>query len=477
MQPQSQEAISDAGTLATADAVHATLRFLRVLRYRKSYVATSLAVTSLLGAVLLHVYSDLRSLGVPARHTNRGGRFQRDNHFRPARRTGSFRPTRSSSRVPLYSREPSRRLNKLPPAARIDLADVPREKWVTTLRDNLSARGARRTSVIEMTYHSKSPAAAEAVVQAIVDSYIDFVEKTHRDVSLELVELLTTERRETEKLLKEKQTELLAIKTQAGVVVREGADVVHPLVQRVIELNKTLVDVQKNRLQLDATLNAIQTAIRERRDLREHLTAVEPAVGQEMLMSALGLNPQFAEIAGQVERQLLADHAKLETLRRHYGPTHHEILQLEQTIRNSETYLSQYQANVSNRLNQTNQHQLGPMLQSFVEEKLATTAAHEQKLMAQYRQAEREAIALNDCMAELQMATNEEQRLRNLHDTLLDRIANIDLKQNRADVQVAIVSEPTASLRPVSPRRCSSPCSPSWPVSGLRLASCTSLTC
>ena len=117
-----------------------------------------------------------------------------------------------------------------------------------------------------MTYHSKSPQAAEAVVRAIVDSYIDFVEKTHKDVSVELVELL--ERRTQgngRNTLNAEADELLAIKTRAGVVVREGAEIVHPLVQRVIELNKTLVEVQKNRLQLDATLTAIRTAIRERR--------------------------------------------------------------------------------------------------------------------------------------------------------------------------------------------------------------------
>jgi capsular exopolysaccharide synthesis family protein len=453
MQPQSPEATSDVGTLAAADAIHAALRFLRVLRYRKSYVATSLAVAGLLGTLYYftatRIYEGSASLLV----TQTGG-----DVFNATTTSASavdmFIPTYEKLFTSAVVLEGAiAELCKLPASARIDLAEKPREKWVDTLRENLSARGARRTSVIEMTYRSKSPEAARAVVGAIVTSYISFVEKTHKDVSVQLVELLENERKETAKKLDETQQKLLEIKRRAGVVVRDGAEIVHPLVQRVIELNKTLVEVQKNRLQLEASLTAVRTAIREGGDLREHLVAVEPAVGQELLINVLGLNPEYAQIAGQVERQMLEDRAKLETLQQHYGPTHHEILRLAQTIRNSEQYLTEYQANVSNRLNQANQTKLGPMLQSFVEEKLAKTWEHEKKLGEQYAIAETEAIKLNDCMAELQMTDNEEQRLRNLHDALLDRIANIDLKRERADVQVSIVSEPTASLKPVSPRR------------------------
>ena len=87
-----------------------------------------------------------------------------------------------------------------------------------------------------------------------------------------------------------------------------------------------------------------------------------------------------------------------------------------------------------------------------MEEKLGKAREHEKKLGEYYVEAEAEALKLNDCMAELQVADNEEQRLRNLHDTLLERMANIDVKQNRADVQVSIVSEPRAGGTPISPR-------------------------
>ncbi|MBI2478562.1 MAG: hypothetical protein HYV60_07965 [Planctomycetia bacterium] len=59
---------------------------------------------------------------------------------------------------------------------------------------------------------------------------------------------------------------------------------------------------------------------------------------------------------------------------------------------------------------------------------------------------------MNDRLAELQIVENEVERLSNLHDMLLDRIANIDLNREGGDVRVAIVSDPASSGRPVSPK-------------------------
>lgn len=453
MNPASPEASSELGTLAAADALHALLRFLRILRYRISYLITSLTVAALLGALYYFTATRVYEASASLLVTQNGN----DVVNGPTALNGptdAFIPTFerlfSSAKVLEGALD---ELTRKPAQFRIDLAGLPREKWVSVLRGNLTARSVRRTSVIELTYRSKSPEAAQAAVDAIVSSYMKFVDKTHKDVSVELVQLLENERQETARKLDEVQQKLLTIKRNAGVVVRDGVDVVHPLVQRVAELNKTLVEVQKNRLQLEASLTAIRTAIRSGGDLREHLAAVDPYVGQQLMMSALGLNPQYADLAGQMERQLLQDRARLQTLSGHYGPTHPTIQKLEQGIRNSENYLAEYQARLRERLNRTHQTQLGPMLQSMVEEKLLKIVEHERKLNQQYQLAEAEAIQLNDCMAELQMTNNEEQRLRHLHDTLLDRIANIDLRQNRADVQVAVVSEPLAGKSPVSPRR------------------------
>ncbi|MHB0959430.1 MAG: polysaccharide biosynthesis tyrosine autokinase [Pirellulaceae bacterium] len=452
MNVERHDATLDASSVAAADTIQATLRFCRVLRYRKSYLIMSLAVASLLGAyyyfTATRIYRASASLLV-----SQTGNDTWNTSMASGGGMDTFVLTNAkllSSAVVLEGA--SNELATLPPRMRVDLEGIAREDWLDALRTNLSAQVVRRTNVIELTYRSKTAEAAAAVVEAIVKSYQKFVEETHKDVSIELVAILDAERQKTAEKLELSQKRLLEIKQQAGIVIREGADIVHPIVQRVIELNKTLLEVQQNRLQLEASLAALHAAIHRGGDLREHLVAVDPTVGRELLLTALGINPQFAEVAGEVERGLLDDHARLQSLQRHFGPTHHQIVQLEQRIQNSQRYLAEYQANVSGRLAQIQQQQLGPMLVSMVQEKLSKTQEHERRLGEHYAQAESEALQLNDCMAELQVADNEEQRLRNLHDTLLERMANIDVKQNRADVQVSIISEPRSGSKPVSPR-------------------------
>jgi hypothetical protein len=164
------------------------------------------------------------------------------------------------------------------------------------------------------------------------------------------------------------------------------------------------------------------------------------------------LNQQDAETRALIERQLMEDHARLEGLLEHYGDAHPKVKELSQTIRSAQAFLQNYERMVNERLNGLNDGRLGQMLVTMVEEKLANLQEHETKLQREYDQAEGEAVQMNDRMAELKLVEHDLQRLRNLHDTLLNRIANIDIGQNHADVRVAVVSEAKASERPISPR-------------------------
>lgn len=48
-------------------------------------------------------------------------------------------------------------LRSLPDEGRVDLADVPSNKWVEVVRENLSVTVIRKTNILEITYRSRSP--------------------------------------------------------------------------------------------------------------------------------------------------------------------------------------------------------------------------------------------------------------------------------------------------------------------------------
>jgi capsular exopolysaccharide synthesis family protein len=170
------------------------------------------------------------------------------------------------------------------------------------------------------------------------------------------------------------------------------------------------------------------------------------------MLSELGLNDRDTEMRAEVERQLMDDRASLQTLLKHYGEAHPRVQELTETVRSAEAYLNNYAQLTQQRQSAADDERLGPMLIGMVEERLASLWEHECKLGREYRQAEEQAVQLNDRMAELRLAGHDLERLRTLHDTLLNRMNSIDVGKDRADVRATVVSEPSASDRPVSPK-------------------------
>ena len=436
---------------SAADFVHSALRFMRMVRQRKIYVITAVAVAGLLGAfhylTATRIYQASASLlvtqtGSDITNTSmngEGGQYLIPTYERLF-----------SSTVVLDGAIQS--IDHLPPEARVDFSGVPRKNWKTVLGANLSAQAVRRTNIIGLTYRSKSPAAAEAIVRAIMDSYLDFMEKNHKNASVEVADILKGELIKKEGELKKKQAELLVLRHAARFVVHDGTNYVHPIVERAIKLNETLIEVRKKRLLYEGSLVAVRAAVRNGGDLRQHLISVEPVVGRELIMSALGLNPQFSQTSASVEQKLLQDRAKLDSMKGHFGSTHPKTLEIQQNIANSEKYLTQFQGKVNGRLDEVQGHQLGPMLTAMVEEKLAEAWANERQLEEQYRLAEAESIHLNDHVAKLQIVENDIQRLLSWQDTLLDQLASTDLQKNVGQIRVAVVGDPLALSAPVSPR-------------------------
>ena len=434
-------------------AVMAAVRFARILRHRKHYMVLALVATFSLGT-LYYLAKPKVYLATASLLITHNGADVLANAANPTGPRDSLIPTYEklfSSAIVIDGA--LQRIHEMPPELKIDFASVAGPDWPTALRRNLTASALRRTDIIEISYRSKSPEAGRAVVRAVVDSYLDFMEQYHKDASVQTVEILDNERKDIEARLTAKQQQLLAVMHRVrDLGLGEDSNVVHPAVQRVLRLNETLVQVQENRLRLQAKLAAIENSVRSGGDLRQHLISVDPDVGRELVLNGLGLTPEITAAIGRVEQKLIDDRAKLTTLNRHLGSAHPRVLEAQEAIHNAEQYLAAAHASINQRLSHIETDQLGPMLLSMVRQQLADAQAHEYEVSEQYARSEEEAIGLSDRRAELQIVETEIQRLRSLHETLLNRIANVDINTDKTDVRVAVVSEAAASDKPVSPR-------------------------
>ncbi len=432
--------------------LHGVTRFARVVRYRWMLVATTMAGVLLLGILYF----------ATAKRTYQARAQLLVQQTGPVVTNGvTLEGTSQQGMLPTYERlfvstivleGALERIQKLPRPMRTDFISTPRSAWVTRLRERLSVRSFRLTNVIEVAYASSSPEAAEAVVTAVVDSYLEFMKQNHQTVGEELVTILHKEHKDVEEQLRVKEQLLVEAKRKFGDLgLRDESQTLHPLVQRVVKTNDLLIESQQTRLKLQASLASLEKAIEQGVDLKQHLFAIEPVLGREVVLSALGLSEQDGVTVARLEQQLIDQQAELESLRPHYGSRHPKVNQLEEAVQQTRVYLANYQEAVDQRASRLHQAQFGEMLRNLVTQELQKAKAQEKELQNEYRQAQAAAIQLQGRFEQIAMLQREVDRLVTLNHTLLNRIDGIDINQNQADVRVEVVSRPEASRRPVSP--------------------------
>lgn len=103
-------------------------------------------------------------------------------------------------------------LEKLSPRDRVDFEKVPRDAWVAVLQANTTSKALRATNIIDVTYTSGDPQVAANIVRAIVQSYLDFMDRINKGTVGEISRVLTQERNEVAEKLSRKQDELLEVR-------------------------------------------------------------------------------------------------------------------------------------------------------------------------------------------------------------------------------------------------------------------------
>ncbi|MBN1911662.1 MAG: polysaccharide biosynthesis tyrosine autokinase [Pirellulales bacterium] len=437
---------------AQSHLVHGLLHFALVVRYRWRLVAACLVVSGLFGALYHTTATRFYRAKAALVVIETGGEQASTGVTGEGPRQLNTMPTYTS--LLSYPKVLEGALTHLDPKKCVDLADTPPEKWTDLIRLNLLARSVRGTNIIEVSYLSRDPANAVDVVNAVVASYREFLNKTHRGAAGEIGRVLTHKMGELEAQIARTQKEVLEAQQKAGDLrLREDGRTLHPLVQRATSFNEELITVQKQRLQLENSLSAIETALRSGEDLQPHVMRVADVVGREMLMRSLGFNPRDTATQAALERDLLEDRARLQTLQEHLGPGHSEVLAMVDRIRLKENYLADYPRRVSQWLTQVQDTQLGPKLVEMVRERLDEARRLETSLQTQYEHAQAEAAQLNVLLTDLDNKERDLKRLRAWQEQLLNKLTDVNLRQEGQDVRTEIVQDPTLPTSPVEPNR------------------------
>jgi capsular exopolysaccharide synthesis family protein len=344
-------------------------------------------------------------------------------------------------------------IKQLPAKYRVDLVGKPVHEWVETITANLGARVTRKTNFIDVSYRSKHPEAAAAVVRAVINSYLRFVEEKHRGTAGETLQSLLQKGNELETKLAEKQNELQRFGQQVGYLAANANDkVTEPTIQRALRLNDALLDSQERRLELQATLVSVTNAINRGEDVNQYLVGLEETVGRQVILSSLGMSSEDLNVIEDQQKQMLNAQTELNSLSKFYGPNHPRIAELQSRIAGIQQYLQSYRDGVSQRVAGSNGGQMGPVIYRMLEQSVRQAQQKEQQLASSFEEARQEAARHSGDVVQLRMLEREVTRLEAQYDLLFEKISTVDMRQEQAPIQATVVREPVPDLVPISPQ-------------------------
>ena len=440
----------DAPLTNAAGAIHDGFQFLKVVWYRKnSMIMVGFILAIIAGwyaATATRYYQSSASILIV-----RNGMSQEDSALGINRNSQHLMPTHQQLIVSQPVLENA--IQYISPECLSEFQGQQRESWHRQLAGKISTRVVKSTTVLNISYTSTKPQNAVAIVTAVIKSYLQFVDETHKGTAAKIINVMTQEKDDIGRQLMEEETKLADARVASGdFSISAESNIVHPVVQSVITLNEAFLDAKKDSLIQQSLVEGIQRAIVRGEDLKQYAMAVEETIGKELLIKGLGFNTENIQVRNQLEQGLLADISSLKSLSSDFGPAHPRIIEIQNRIQTTKQYIEYHDAEVKTQLDELESNQLGPLLLQMAQQGLDKARQKESILQASLDEARFKAVAHQRDTSHITMLAQNVSRLRRLHDAIIDQIAGVDLRQGHGEIQATIIKDATASGQIVSPK-------------------------
>ncbi len=448
-QETNQVIYTDPQPASAGDLIPVVMRLLRIFRYRKKVIFATLYCFILAGVayymLATRLYESSAKLLIVEQRLDRVSTMGENDG------TGNTMATHRELVIsPIVIKQAIRRLA---PEHRIDLQGKAPQDWVKAIARNLHAKITRKTNFIDVSYRSRDPETAEAVVNAVIQSYLDFVEKNHKGTAGEIIAVLTNERGQLQESLNQKQSELQQFRKRVGHLAISSDDgVVEPMIQRAIRLNEALLDAQEKRLEAQATLASVEESVRLGKDINQQLMGIEAGLGQQMLLASMGLSSQDMQLLNEQQKKLLTAKEDLQKFATDLGPNHPRIIELRQQIQSRQEYLSTYHSGAGQRFDSLGDAMPSQAIVQMLQQSVEHAKQQEKQLLDSFKLAREEASRHSNDLVQLRMLERDVIRKESLYDSLSKKIASMDISQVQAPIKATVVREPLPNPIPVTPQ-------------------------
>ncbi len=310
----------------------------------------------------------------------------------------------------MQSEEIKRRAARSIEASHPDLKDF---------RAELGVQQEPKASIFILRVTSADPKYSQLFADACMSEFLEFKREMRGETSQKTVDAVAKQLTELEKAIADLDTKIFEFKQENNIIfLQEQGNYVGSY---LVDLNKQLAELKKESQLLDL-MNIDQT-------LERQAQGVEGAPTKDGSGSAALMEGPQSEFI-QTKRQLQRSRARLEQMSKYLRPKHPKILALKDDITRNERKLEIVRQ----------------QSQEAVQEKRQAIQLQISNLEKIVAESETKALEVGRKMAEFEKMKTERDRQKQLYDSLLGTVQNVNVSQDVSQFDVNILEQATVAI-------------------------------
>ncbi|MBI3862551.1 MAG: polysaccharide biosynthesis tyrosine autokinase [Planctomycetia bacterium] len=301
-----------------------------------------------------------------------------------------------------------------------------------------------RASVIDLTYSGGDPSDCQTVLTAVIESYKDFLQETHQNVSKETVTLIEQARETLLKELERKEKAYGEFRKESPVVsTRDGVFNIHGA--RLSSIESARLSLLISRSQTRAQLEALESALARGGNKEALMLMMDKQGSNELLASgsksrlAVDLFPMILE-----EQLLLED----------YGPEHPKVKAIRTRIRVTRNHLQSLLSDPDDPNSKPEQADFITVYLESLREDLKSIDKKEEQLTELFKAEEESAREMTAYEILDENMRNDIRRTSQLFEGVVKRLEEVSLLQDYGQMKTRVLSPPGFGwqVAPIMPR-------------------------
>lgn len=301
---------------------------------------------------------------------------------------------------------------------------------IAHLKRELDADVGRKDDIINLSLNSPYPTEAAQLVNEIVDSYITYHTAQKRSTSAEVLKILQSEKAKRSEELAEKLKVMMDFKQEHEPLAFEGSRG-NIVITRLERLSQTLTEAQLTTIRNRSVYESIKQMVNDPAKLQQFIEA-ERARG-----AYVSTGSEKASLISKLEQLNLRRADRLRQL----TPDHPAVVALETEIARIETQIAALDT------------EFGRAQLAVAEQQYLSAKEEEDQLARYYEQQRKQALDLNEQLAQYTILESDWEQTKRLCDILDDPIKALNVTEDVGALNISVLEVARAADKPSEPQK------------------------